>query len=118
MIFSFTPSATDVELADKLGAAPAKEYANIVRWFKHISSFDKAEKAKWGKASTSGDADDEEDIDLFGSSDEEVGACEIEEGYCSHCRMTKRRRSSSKSVSLPTLPRRLRVRSLISCFFL
>jgi len=85
----WTPSNTDVDIFGKFKAAPsAKEYPHIARWYAHINSFAKEERAKW-VASTSTHApmgsckapasptkaapakDDEEDIDLFGEDDED-----------------------------------------------
>ena len=63
---------------ESLGKAPSAEFVHIARWYKHIASFPAGERQKWtGSAvpQVSGAkptvADDDDDVDLFGSDDEE-----------------------------------------------
>jgi elongation factor 1-beta len=77
-------SQADVTVFTAVGSAPdAGKYANAARWYKHIASFkeefgtlpgDKAAKASsFGPAGAAAEeAEDDEDVDLFGSDDEEV----------------------------------------------
>jgi elongation factor 1-beta len=64
---------------DALGKAPAAQYANIARWYRHISSFSTQERNAWtgsavpqvsGGTTTTAAADDD-DVDLFGSDEED-----------------------------------------------
>uniref|UniRef100_A0A915CDW2 Elongation factor 1-beta n=1 Tax=Parascaris univalens TaxID=6257 RepID=A0A915CDW2_PARUN len=73
----FTLAGEDSCLFAGLGKAPdAKKYANVARWYKHIASYTDDERAAWAVASASIEkhekkAEADEDIDLFGSDDEE-----------------------------------------------
>ncbi|GAA5803777.1 hypothetical protein EDC94DRAFT_406913 [Helicostylum pulchrum] len=53
----------DAAVAKALGSAPAAEFANINKWFTEIKPTETAAPAA---------AEDEDDLDLFGSDDEEV----------------------------------------------
>jgi elongation factor 1-beta len=62
-----------------LGKAPAAQYANIARWYRHIASFSAQEQKAWGGSAvpqvaggkTTTAADDDDDVDLFGSDEED-----------------------------------------------
>ncbi|KAI9244546.1 hypothetical protein BY458DRAFT_485441 [Sporodiniella umbellata] len=54
----------DIAVANALGAAPAAEYTNLNKWFSEV------------KTSEAAPAEDEEDIDLFGSDEEEDAEAE------------------------------------------
>lgn len=74
-INGYLPSDSDNATFGQLGGAP-KGQPHALRWYNHIASFTKDERAKWPSAGTSngtagGDDDDDEDIDLFGDSDED-----------------------------------------------
>ncbi|KAI8809241.1 hypothetical protein BJ742DRAFT_805555 [Cladochytrium replicatum] len=83
-IEGFTPSQADVAVFDAVKKAPnATTYPHAARWFKHIASFGAAKSSLPGakKAASAygpeasapaADAADDDDIDLFGSEDEEV----------------------------------------------
>lgn len=70
---------------DALGKAPAGSAAHVQRWYKHIASFSAQERSAWGgqalpqvagaKPTTApAAAADDDDVDLFGSEDEEETA--------------------------------------------
>ncbi|CAJ0941367.1 unnamed protein product, partial [Mesorhabditis belari] len=71
----YTHSGEDSSLFEALGNAPdAAKYPNVARWYRNIASYEKNERSAWPSAGGSGNAaakDDDEDIDLFGSDDEE-----------------------------------------------
>lgn len=87
-IFRFTPSKADVSVFDALSKAPAAEYANIARWYRNISSYTTQERAAFGgsplpqltggKPTTAAPAAkaDDDDVDLFGSDEEEDAEAE------------------------------------------
>lgn len=72
---------------DALGKAPSSDAANVARWYRHIASFSPKERSEWtgsavpqvaGGATTvaaSKPADDD-DVDLFGSDEEEDAEAE------------------------------------------
>lgn len=76
----FVPTKADVSVFQALGKAPAATYPHILRWYKHIASFEAKERSTWGgqalaqvagaKPTTAAAADDD-DVDLFGSDEEE-----------------------------------------------
>ncbi|KAH8375244.1 probable elongation factor 1-beta [Drosophila serrata] len=84
-ISGYTPSKADLSVFDALGKAPAGDYVNVARWYRHIASFEAAERAAWTgtplpqlagakptvAAPAKPAADDDDDVDLFGSDDEE-----------------------------------------------
>ncbi|KAG8952094.1 Translation elongation factor 1 beta [Tulasnella sp. 424] len=85
----YTPSQADVGVYTSLGSAPdASQYPHAARWYKHIASYaqehgtlpgDKEASSKlFGTAAPGGAADEEEEIDLFGSDDEEDPEAEAE----------------------------------------
>ncbi|CEI98661.1 Putative Elongation factor 1-beta [Rhizopus microsporus] len=53
----------DATVAKALGSAPSAEFANVAKWFSEV---------KPAEAAPAAEAADEDDIDLFGSDDEEV----------------------------------------------
>jgi len=68
----FDPSARDTSLFASFKSAPdANKFPHVARWYKHIASYNDAERKKWGDASTSAGGDNDEDFDLFGSEDED-----------------------------------------------
>jgi len=86
-IEGYTPSQADVHVFNLVASAPdAKEYPHVTRWFTHIKSY-AAEHASLSGSSTAGEAfaagraapapaADDEDIDLFGSDEEEDAEAE------------------------------------------
>ncbi|OBS59536.1 hypothetical protein A6R68_09339 [Neotoma lepida] len=87
-IEGYVPSQADVAVFEAVSGPPPADLCHALRWYNHIKSYEK-EKAslpgvkkslgKYGPASvedTTGsgaaDAKDDDDIDLFGSDDEEV----------------------------------------------
>jgi len=82
-IHGYCPSHADYEAFEQLGHQPNADLPHLLRWWKHISSFSSDTRKKW-KASSSGQSsaggavangvveEGEEDIDLFGSDEEEV----------------------------------------------
>ncbi|KAG8908816.1 Translation elongation factor 1 beta [Tulasnella sp. 403] len=87
-IDGYTPSQADVGVYNSVGSAPsASEYPNAARWYKHIASYasehetlpgDKEASTKlFGGASSSAPAaEDDEDIDLFASDEEDDAEAE------------------------------------------
>jgi len=72
----YHPSHRDTELLVGLKSAPdASKYAHLVRWYKHVQSFNDSERASWsggtGTAAKPVTEKEDEDFDLFGESDEE-----------------------------------------------
>uniref|UniRef100_A0A1I7XTQ3 EF1_GNE domain-containing protein n=1 Tax=Heterorhabditis bacteriophora TaxID=37862 RepID=A0A1I7XTQ3_HETBA len=54
----FALSGEDNKIFEAIGSAPdAKAFPNVARWYKHISSYDKSERASWPSAGAS-DEDD------------------------------------------------------------
>lgn len=80
--FSFVPSQVDVAVFEALGKAPAATHAHVLRWYNHIKSFDfkslPGEKKLAAAAPTKQEADDD-DVDLFGSDEEDEEAEKIRE---------------------------------------
>jgi elongation factor 1-beta len=85
----FNPTKADSSVFDALGKAPAAQYVNIGRWYRHIASYNKQERDAWtGTAvpQVSGGnttcqkapaaAADDDDVDLFGSDEEDDAAAE------------------------------------------
>ncbi|XP_037949956.1 probable elongation factor 1-beta [Teleopsis dalmanni] len=81
-ISGYTPSKADLSVFDALGKAPTGDLVHVQRWYRHIASFEAAERAAWGGAplpqvagakptTPAAAADDDDDIDLFGSDEEE-----------------------------------------------
>lgn len=69
---------------EAIGKAPAGSVPHVQRWYRHIASFSAQERSAWGgqalaqvagaKPTTAPAADDDDDVDLFGSEDEEESA--------------------------------------------
>ncbi|KIK66240.1 hypothetical protein GYMLUDRAFT_929029 [Collybiopsis luxurians FD-317 M1] len=84
----YSPSQADVHVFKTLSSAPDSSYVNVTRWYKHIASYNsehgslpgssKAGEAFIGSATTSAaaEADDDDEIDLFGSDEEEDAEAE------------------------------------------
>lgn len=76
---SYTPSQADVHVHKAITAVPA-EYLNVGRWYTHIKSYaaehgslpgsSKAGESFFGSAA----AEEDDEVDLFGSDDEEADA--------------------------------------------
>ncbi|KAH6597631.1 hypothetical protein BASA82_000945 [Batrachochytrium salamandrivorans] len=82
-IEGFTPSQADVAVFEAVKKAPAATFPYVLRWFNHIahfgatsSSFPGTKKSadSYGPAAAPAATEDEDDIDLFGSDDEEEDA--------------------------------------------
>ena len=83
-IVGFVPSKADIAVVEAVKKAPdASKYPHASRWFTHVASYSAEEKAsfpgdkksatEYGPAAVAAkapSADDEDDIDLFGSDDE------------------------------------------------
>ncbi|EFO25560.1 elongation factor 1-beta/1-delta [Loa loa] len=72
----YTPSGDDVQLFRLLSSEPAMKYVNVLRWYRNIGSFSDEERKSWPAPMTSVNAvlekeEPSEDIDLFGSDDED-----------------------------------------------
>lgn len=77
MIFSSAASQADVVVFKAVGSAPAEKYSNASAWYAKVEAlsaeFETLPGDKDAKASDFGPAaEDDEDVDLFGSDDEEV----------------------------------------------
>lgn len=80
----YAPSKADLSVFEAIGKAPAGTVAHVQRWYRHIASFSTQERSSWGgqalpqvagaKPTTAPAADDDDDVDLFGSEDEEESA--------------------------------------------
>lgn len=85
-ICRYQPSQADVTILGVLKSAPTSATPNILRWYNHIQSYKPDERKKFTQKSLSSGvskiisscdkaaapADDDDDVDLFGSDDEEV----------------------------------------------
>ncbi|KAI5121012.1 hypothetical protein M0805_005958 [Coniferiporia weirii] len=85
-IEGYTPSQADVHVFGLLGSEPpVPDFPNVARWYKHTASYD-VEHASLPGTSTAGEAfvksaesakpveEDEDEVDLFGSDDEDEEA--------------------------------------------
>jgi len=81
-IEGWQPTQADVAVLEALGKAPTSSNPHVLRWYNHIKSYDfkslpgeKKAPAIFGTAgapaSSTGKANDDDDIDLFGSDEEE-----------------------------------------------
>jgi elongation factor 1-beta len=71
-IEGYQPSQSDTAAFEQIKSTPsAGDYVNVVRWFNHIKSFGDLRKKFPGAAPASTAANDDDDVDLFGSDDEE-----------------------------------------------
>merc|ERR1719374_183651 len=77
-ITGYSASQADVSRFKDFSSAPAEKYANVLRWYNHIASFKDEFKSLPGVPSASSSApaddDDADEVDLFGSDDEEEDA--------------------------------------------
>lgn len=75
-IEGFEPTQADNVVFEALGVAPPGDLFHALRFFNHINSFSEAERKKFpGQvAAPAKPAKDEDEIDLFGSDDEEEDA--------------------------------------------
>lgn len=78
--FRYEPSTADVDTYSAV-KAPQANTPNLLRWYNHIKSFTDKERTQFPKkksdfstapASAPKPADDDDDVDLFGSDDEDV----------------------------------------------
>uniref|UniRef100_A0A0R3RVF4 Elongation factor 1-beta n=1 Tax=Elaeophora elaphi TaxID=1147741 RepID=A0A0R3RVF4_9BILA len=72
----YTPSDDDVQLFESLSSEPALKYANVLRWYRNVGSFSDEERKSWSIPMTSVNGvvekgEPDEDIDLFGSDDDD-----------------------------------------------
>jgi elongation factor 1-beta len=77
----FQASQADVSVFESLAKPPSRATPHLLRWYNHINSFGDERKTLPGEkripavfvveAAAANDADDDEDVDLFGS-DEDV----------------------------------------------
>ncbi|XP_055699846.1 probable elongation factor 1-beta [Phlebotomus papatasi] len=83
-IDGYTPSKADLSVFEAVGSNPGEKFVHVQRWYRHIASFTPAERSTWtGQAvpQVSGGqptvtaskpaADDDDDVDLFGSDEED-----------------------------------------------
>lgn len=78
----FAASQADVAVFDAIPSAPSPTFCHLLRWYKHIQSFQRERSSLPSAksqlvlpaAAASTDDADEDDIDLFGSDDEEESA--------------------------------------------
>lgn len=88
LLYRHQPSQADITILGVLKGAPTSATPNVLRWYKHIQSYKPDEQKKFAKKSLSSDVSkiissgdraaapaDDDDVDLFGSDDEEVCAC-------------------------------------------
>lgn len=88
MINRWQPTQADVAVLEALGKAPTSSNPHVLRWYNHIKSYDlkklpgeKKTPANLGSvssqvSSTVKASEDDEDIDLFGSDEEEDAEAE------------------------------------------
>ncbi|VDK80902.1 unnamed protein product [Litomosoides sigmodontis] len=72
----YTPSGDDLQMFKSLKLEPSMKYANVLRWYRNIGSFSDEERKSWPTPTTSANGvvrkeEPDEDIDLFGSDDED-----------------------------------------------
>uniref|UniRef100_A0A6G1SFC4 Elongation factor 1-beta n=1 Tax=Aceria tosichella TaxID=561515 RepID=A0A6G1SFC4_9ACAR len=75
-VSGYTASQADVEQLKQLPAEVDKKYVHVHRWSKHMASFTEAEKkafpgAPAAAAAKAGPSGGDDDLDLFGSDDDE-----------------------------------------------
>ncbi|EDW74626.1 uncharacterized protein Dwil_GK22024 [Drosophila willistoni] len=89
-ISGYTPTKADLSVFESLGKAPSAEQAHVARWYRHIASFEASERSAWVgaplpqlagakptvAAPAKPAADDDDDVDLFGSDEEEDAEAE------------------------------------------
>lgn len=86
-IFRYTPSKADLSVFDALGKSPAAEFVNAARWYRNIASYSTQERGAWGGSAlpqvaggkptvAAAKPADDDDVDLFGSDEEDSEAAE------------------------------------------
>jgi len=95
-IEGYQPSQADVLVLNALKSAPSKATPNVYRWYTHIQSFNADERKKFAQKSLNSEvakflddkpgpsaaapaAADDDDVDLFGSDEEDAEAEKIKE---------------------------------------
>ncbi|KAK2728013.1 elongation factor 1-beta [Artemia franciscana] len=73
----YEPSQEDVAAFNQLNKAPSDKFPYLLRWYKHISSFSDAEKKGFPGIPTSASKEEDDDVDLFGSDEEDEEAEKI-----------------------------------------
>lgn len=71
----YQPSQADASTYSALSGAPsAAKFPHAARWYRHIGSYSQSERAAFpgqkGAPAAAKPADDDDDVDLFGSDDE------------------------------------------------
>merc|ERR1712232_1283472 len=70
-IAGFVASKDDQDVFGKFKEQPDAKYINVLRWYKHISSYSEEERKQWKVAEkVEEEDDDDDDVDLFGDDDE------------------------------------------------
>lgn len=81
----YQPSQADVDALNQLAKAPSSSQVHALRWYNHIKSFSAEELKSFGASPLSAGkpttapakaADDDDDVDLFGSDEEEDAEAE------------------------------------------
>ncbi|XP_059622388.1 probable elongation factor 1-beta [Phlebotomus argentipes] len=86
-VVGYTPSKADLSVFEALGSNPGEKFVHVQRWYRHIASYTPAERSKWGGQAVpqvsggqptvaSKAADDDDDVDLFGSDEEDDAEAE------------------------------------------
>lgn len=85
----FQASQADVSVFESLAKPPSRATPHLLRWYNHINSFGDERKTLPGEkripavfvveAAAANDADDDEDVDLFGSDEDDAEAAKIRE---------------------------------------
>jgi len=91
-VSGYEPSQSDVDIYTQLGKAPASSVQHALRWYEHISSYSPAERKAFPKgepvqttapllngSSKAAAKDDDSDVDLFGSEEEDEEAEKIKQ---------------------------------------
>uniref|UniRef100_A0A6B2EGG0 Putative elongation factor 1-beta n=1 Tax=Phlebotomus kandelakii TaxID=1109342 RepID=A0A6B2EGG0_9DIPT len=82
----YSPSKADLSVFEAVGSNPGEKFVHVQRWYRHIASFSAAERGQWtgqavpqvsgAKPTVASKADDDDDMDLFGSDDEDDAEAE------------------------------------------
>lgn len=86
MYFRYQPSQADVVVLSSLKSPPTSATPNVLRWYKHIQSYNVEDRNKFAQKSLNSEISkiitcndkptssiaENDDVDLFGSDDEEV----------------------------------------------
>jgi len=123
-VLGYAPSQADVAVFKALKSAPEAKYPHAARWYKHIASFDDDFATLPGDASKAytvygpeevaatlnpakapAAEEDEEDVDLFGSDDEEedAEAARIREERLAEYRKKKEGKTKPAAKSIVTM---------------